>query len=61
MGTKALMPKQKEGKWLMRYDHKEDGYCYRCSECNSRPLRSNRVDAEELSNYCPQCGAHMEK
>lgn len=39
----------KKGKWIIC----SDGYYPYCSECNHRP--------HEMTNYCPNCGAKMEK
>lgn len=41
----------KYGKWLINCD----GYYPYCSECGEEPVRNR------MSNYCPNCGARMEK
>lgn len=38
---------EKRGRWI------EDGHYERCSECGEY--------ADELHNYCPNCGARMEE
>ena len=45
----------KYGKWV------EKGRlfkCWKCSECNGSPLL-DKFEREELSDYCPHCGANM--
>lgn len=43
---------QSTGKWLPRTAY--DGFTYwRCDNC--------RVDVDETTNYCPHCGARMER
>lgn len=31
---------------------------YECSKCGNRPLK-NKWGFDELSSFCPYCGAHM--
>ena len=44
--------KPKAGKWVKKGT--EQFYWYNCSECGNSPLFAK-------SNYCPSCGAKMEK
>lgn len=43
---RELPSAEKRGRWI------EDGHYERCSECGEY--------ADELHNYCPNCGARME-
>lgn len=47
----------KYGRWIMVED--PVSYWYECSECGQKPLY--KFDAYEFSNYCPYCGARMER
>ena len=49
----------RHGKWIKV----DDGIYYHmeCSLCHERPLRNRWVDDNELSPYCPNCGARMDK
>ncbi len=49
----------RHGKWIKV----DDGIYYHmeCSLCRERPLRNRWVDDNELSPYCPNCGAKMDK
>ena len=47
--------------WAKKYrgDYDEVGY-YICSHCEREPL-CNGVEEPELSDFCPNCGAHMDE
>ena len=53
----TIEPEQKTGKWILAdtYDGRKR---YRCSECLSFALKTDDGQ-ENLSNYCPVCGAEM--
>ena len=44
-----------------RWKKVADGIYYHleCSVCGCRPLRNRWVEVNELSLYCPNCGARM--
>lgn len=46
------------GKWETK--HNKVAWWYECSCCHERPLISRFGDMENLSAYCPYCGANME-
>lgn len=48
---------EKVGKWIKNAD--ENCWWYECSECGDYPMK-NAWGHEELSAYCPHCGARME-
>lgn len=45
----SIQPEQKTGRWLVN----SDGYYPYCSICKNEPL--GRI----MTDYCPNCGAHM--
>lgn len=47
----------KHGRWVKQTD--ENCWWYECSECGDYPMK-NAYGHEELSAYCPHCGAIME-
>lgn len=53
----SAQPRMK-GKWL-REKYTDGGWYYRCSNCNTEPLRDKWTKHEVLSDYCPWCGADM--
>lgn len=48
---------ERVGKWIKNAD--ENCWWYECSECGDYPMK-NAWGHEELSAYCPHCGARME-
>lgn len=47
----------RHGKWI----YKDDG-CINCSECGAdMPFKYYYGYTDWISNYCPQCGARMDK
>ena len=46
------------GKWETK--HNRVAWWYECSCCHEKPLISNFGTMENLSAYCPNCGAKME-
>ena len=46
------------GKWETKHD--KVAWWYECSCCHEKPLISNFGAMENLSAYCPNCGAKME-
>ena len=54
-------PERKPGKWKkMTAEGMLGAWWYECSVCGVRPLRMRWTNMDELSNYCPNCGARME-
>ena len=53
----SAQPEQKTGRWIKKTD--ENCWWYECSECGDYPMK-NAYGHEELSAYCPHCGAKME-
>jgi hypothetical protein len=53
----TVQPERKTGQWILAdtYDGRKR---YRCSECLSFALKTDDGQ-ENLSNYCPVCGAEM--
>ena len=51
----------RHGRWL-EYDGADKGFHY-CSECKRQAINyeDGEVVAEVLSNWCPHCGARMDK
>ena len=58
---KALPSAQKTGKWIKKSDTNPyyTTWWYECSECCHTPLY-DRYRQEELTDFCPNCGARME-
>ena len=50
-GLHSVQPGQKTGQWLIN----SDGYYPYCSICKNEP--QGRI----MTDYCPNCGAKMEK
>ena len=57
----------KHGRWVDRYYNKYANHLYQCSECEEKALYRFEVDAlgreiavQDLSDYCPNCGARMD-
>ena len=50
-------PERMKGRWIKNAD--ENCWWYECSECGDYPMK-NAYGHEELSAYCPHCGAIME-
>lgn len=48
----------KHGRWVKQFD--ENCWWTECSECGNYPLKSAYGD-EQLSDFCPYCGADMRK
>ena len=53
----TIEPEQKTGKWILADTYA--GKRYRCSECLAFALKTDDGQ-ENLSDYCPVCGARME-
>lgn len=53
----SAQPERKKGRWIKNAD--ENCWWYECSECGDYPMK-NAYGHEELSAYCPHCGAIME-
>ncbi len=54
--------KQKEGEWVKATEWmRGDGeiYDYRCSSCNMLAEDGGYGNRDNLTKYCPNCGAHM--
>lgn len=49
---------RKTGKWIRC--EKDDEFWYECSACKGFPLKNVWNGLDELSEYCPHCGARME-
>ena len=65
--NKADFVEVRHGEWEDLYKGKYDNPLYTCSECYCRALRTNEKDVlghikcrQELSPYCPHCGAKMD-
>lgn len=62
----SVQPERKRGKWEM-LQMPMSPPVYKCSVCGSHALQSmtgclmNRHYEANLTNYCPNCGARMEK
>ena len=54
----GMKAQERTGQWQWKYDNKVGRY--RCSECYSYALRDD-FRKENLSDYCPVCGAKMEE
>lgn len=52
----SAQPERKKGRWAKQTD--ENCWWYECSECGDYPMK-NAYGHEELSAYCPHCGAMM--
>ena len=57
----------KHERWEDLYNSRYNNPLYVCSKCNCRALRTNEKDVlghikcrQELSPYCPHCGAKMD-
>lgn len=50
---------RKTGKWIRNVDDDINAWWYECSECGDYPLK-NAYGHDELSQWCPHCGAKME-
>lgn len=57
-GEKADVVKVKHGEWKKKTD--DIFYWYECSEC-SEPIPYNKYKNMYFSDYCPNCGAKMDK
>ena len=53
----SAQPERIKGRWIKNAD--ENCWWYECSECGDYPMK-NAYGHEELSAYCPHCGAIME-
>ena len=56
-GEPTIEPERKPGKWILADTYA--GKRYRCSECLAFALKTDDGQ-ENLSDYCPVCGARME-
>lgn len=59
--VKRCLTKQKEGKWyrptgVMPPEHFGR---HRCSECDGFAMHDWKHHKEQLTDFCPNCGAHM--
>lgn len=52
----SAQTERKRGRWVKQTD--ENCWWYECSECGDYPMK-NAYGHEELSAYCPHCGAKM--
>ena len=50
---------ERKGKWMRNVDEDVNAWWYECSECGDYPLK-NAYGHDELSRWCPHCGAKME-
>ena len=61
-GKRDARSERKPGKWKkMTAEGMLGAWWYECSVCGVRPLRMRWTNMDELSNYCPNCGARMVK
>ena len=51
----------RHGKWVEHVDDRWGASHYFCSECGEKPLKEERTNRRCLSNFCPNCGARMDK
>ena len=52
----------KHGTWVAWWNDDYLSYCHMCSECGEYPLtKEETVRDEVLSDYCPSCGAKMDR
>lgn len=56
----AIQPEQKTGRWIEHIDKRDDTY-YECSSCKEEFTLIEGTPADNLYNYCPNCGAKMEE
>lgn len=61
-GEWRSIDESKAGRWMWKIKTDEHGFYWwrECSECGSKPLLNMWNREEELSNFCPSCGARME-
>ena len=53
----TLPSAERKGKWIRMT---ADGvYWYECSECHEKPLLNRWHKQDEMSKFCPNCGASM--
>ena len=59
MAIEAL--NRQKGEWIKKGRAGDDGYWIwvECSKCGAKPLLNIWHRQEELSNFCPNCGADM--
>ena len=57
----SAKPERKKGKWYKPTGMMPPEYAgvYRCSECGEIAMRDWKHHRQELSNFCPNCGADM--
>ena len=57
----TIEPEQKTGRWYKQKGMMPPEYMgvYRCSECDEMAMRDWKHHRQELTNYCPNCGADM--
>ena len=58
--TEMSLPKT--GKWVWKEEERDGMYFVwqECSECGRKPLLDRWNHCENMSDYCPFCGARME-
>lgn len=58
----TIDPERKKGKWYKPTGMMPPEFTgqYRCSECDELALRDWKHHKQELTRYCPNCGARME-
>lgn len=56
----SIRPEQKTGRWIEHIDERGDTY-YECSSCKEEFTLIEGTPADNLYNYCPNCGAKMEE
>lgn len=57
----TLLPsvQERNGRWIRKKDEKINAWWWECSECGKYPLKSVFNRQDDLSEYCPHCGASM--
>ena len=57
--AQSIQPEQKTGRWIEHIDKRGDTY-HECSSCKEEFTLIEGTPADNLYNYCPNCGAKME-
>ena len=57
----------RHGEWVDRYGNKYANHLYECSVCGEKALwrfevnaLGNEIEVQDLSDFCPNCGAKMD-
>ena len=53
-------PESKTGRWIERFDIRDDILQYKCSVCGKLWVLNAGTPKDNEMNYCPKCGAKME-